>query len=166
MREIVMKKILRVFAVAVCLAVGTDAVAVAVTVKYDHAGLTQIEIESGRLHYVWHTQRKFGAGEPAPMRQDMSNYDRHEVVIWLTGEEFVSVTKWIQMRKVLDLPAKYPAKADKTYGSAFQTSLTAVLEDRKNSIGWDGDSIVTEDLRTAEKELLNLCDRIRKDREQ
>ena len=159
-----MKKILTAVALVICLFSAEHAIAVAVAVNYDHAGLTQIRIESGRLHFVWHTQRKFAPGEPAPMRQDMTNYDRHEVTIWLTGDEVASVAKWMETRKVFDLPATYPAKAEKTYGSAFETSLNVTLEDRKNSIRWNGDSTLTEGLRSAEKELMQICEGIRKDR--
>jgi hypothetical protein len=163
-----MRLILQAVTVAFCIGTlwAADAAAVSLAVNYDHAGLTQIRIESGRLHYVWHTQRKFSRGEPATMRQDMTNYDRHEVVIWLTGDEVASVVKWIEARKVFDLPGAYPAKAEKTYGSAFETSLSVTLEDRKHSISWNGDSAVTEELRATEKELVKICDEIRKDRDQ
>jgi hypothetical protein len=163
-----MNQILQVMPLAFCIATlwASDAAAVAVAVNYDHAGLTQVRIENGRLHYVRHTQRKFGSGELAPMRQNMTNYDRHEVVIWLTGAEVASVVKWMETRKVFDLPGTYPAKADKTYGSAFETSLSVTLEDRKHSINWNGDCAVTEELRAAEKELVQICEGIRKDRDQ
>lgn len=160
-----MKKILMTIAIVTCLFSAEHAIAVAAAVNYDHAGLTQIRIESGRLHYVWHTQRKFAPGEPAPMRQNMTNYDRHEVTIWLTGDELASVTKWMETHKVFDLPATYPAKAEKTYGSAFENSLSVTLEDRKHSISWNGDSTIPDDLRGAEKELIQICERIRKDRD-
>jgi len=152
-------------ALGACLAAASDALALAVAIDYDHAGLTQIRIEGGRLHYVWHTERKFGRGELAPSRQDMSHYDRHEVVIWLTGDEAASVVKWMETHKVFDLPAKYPAKAEKSYGAAFQTTLSMTLEDRKHSTGWNGDSVLTGELRAAEKELIQLCEGIRKDRD-
>jgi len=137
----------------------------ALAVNYDHAGLTQIRIERGQLHYIWHTQRHFGTNELAPSRQDMTNYDRHEVHIWLTGDEIVSISKWMEGNKVFDLPSTYPSKAEQTYGSAFQTTLSLTLEDRKHNIGWTGDSTITEALRGAEKALIELCEGIRKDRE-
>jgi hypothetical protein len=159
------KKILMAVAIIICLFSAEHAIAVAVAVNYDHAGLTKIKIESGRLHYVWHTQRKFARGEIAPVRQDMTNYDRHEVIIWLTGDEVALVAKWMETCKVFDLPATYPAKPEKTYGSAFETSLNVTLEDRKHGISWNGDSTLTAELRSAEKELIQICDGIRKDRD-
>lgn len=159
------KRILSVVAVISCLFSAANAFAVAITINYDHAGLSEIRVEAGRLHYVWHTQRKFGQGELAAAWQDMTNYDRHEVDIWLTGDELASLVKWMDTHKVLELPANYPSRANKTYGSAFQTTLSVTLEDRKHSMEWNGDSVLTEDIQVAERELLDLCGKLQKDRD-
>jgi hypothetical protein len=159
------KPILRPLVLGMVLLWTPGALAVAVAVDYDHAGLIQIQIKSGRMHYVWHTARKFAPGETAPIRQDMSHYDRHEVSIWLTGEEVDAVAKWMDTHAVLALPTDYPAKKERTRGAAYRSSLSVTLEDRERNIAWHGDSLPSEELRAAEKALIQICDGIRRDRE-
>lgn len=157
-----MKHTLWILTVLVLLVSSVSAHAVAISVNYNHAGLTLIKIENGQLHYIWHTLRK--RDKPLPVRQDMSSYDRHEVHIWLTDSEINAIVQWIKNRKVFDLPASYPVRAQKTYGSAFQTTLSVTFEDQKHSIGWNGDSVISEELRDTESELIQLCEKIRNDR--
>ena len=146
------------------LASCSSASAVAIGVDYDHAGLTQIRIKAGRLHYVWHTLRKHDG--PAPLRQDMSSYDRHEVHIWLTGQEADAIVQWMKKRKVFALPKKYPPrKQKKTYSSAFRSTLLVTLEDSKHSIAWTGEDQIPTSLEETVAELKRICDGIRKDRE-
>ena len=132
-------------------------------VSYDHAGLTQINVQTGHLRFVWHTLRKYD--KPTPALQDMSSYDRHEVDIWLTDSEIDAISQWMKNSKVFDLPAMFPSKANQTYGSAFQTKLTVTLQGRKRSVAWDGDNLLTEEFRKAEIDFLRLCEGIRKDRD-
>ena len=38
------------------------------SVSYTHAGLTEITVKDGKLHYIWHTDRKWDDGKAAPDR--------------------------------------------------------------------------------------------------
>lgn len=137
-----------------------------VAVHYDYAGLTQIKIERGQLHYVWHAERHYGKDRLAPARADMSAFDRYEAHIWLTDEEIASVRKWIDDHKVLGMPATYEDRGpQETYGSAFNSVLSVALGERKHSIGWTGDSRIPEKLEIAVSKLEAIGDQIRDKRQ-
>ncbi len=63
------------------------------SVSYTYAGLTEITVKDGKLHYVWHTERQWGDGKRLD-RSNLANYDRHQVDIWLTVEELERVQRW------------------------------------------------------------------------
>jgi hypothetical protein len=159
-----MKRVIVAGSLLVMFATGVAAGEVHVGVDYDAAGLTQIKIENGRLHYVWHTPRHYGEGKRVVAQQDMTAYDRHEAHIWLTEEETEAVAEWIEEHNVLDMQEEYPTRQPGSYGSAFEMTLEASREDRMHSIRWTADSKITEELRTAVAELEELCKTIRRSR--
>jgi hypothetical protein len=135
-------------------------------IDYTHAGLTDITVKDGKLHYVWHTQRLWDddkAGKPD--QQSLANYDRHQVNVWLTDKELGQFRNWVARHKVSEFDKDYPsASGGKSYGAAFQSGLTVVQGDNKHGIAWVGDSKTPEALGVAVKELLELAGEIEKSR--
>lgn len=163
--EMRMKPIALTIALTVLLAPTMATGGIRVAVDYDAAALTQIKIDSGRLHYVWHTLRHYGEGKLVMPPQDMTAYDRHEAHIWLTAEENQAVADWIENHDLLEMPKEYPTRQPATYGSAFKLTLEACLGDRAHSIRWTEDSRITAELRAAAvAELEDLCKTIRSSR--
>lgn len=132
----------------------------AFAISYWHAGLTRIEVKDGKLLHTWHTERKTDDALALP-RQSMSNFDRHEVEIWLTSQELGRFRQWADTNHFERLKSPFRARpGGQTYGSAFHTSLTVVLEGSRQGADWNGDAEVPSDLLAAERELLRLCSAI------
>lgn len=128
------------------------------SISYAHAGLTGVQIKDGQLAYTWHTERKWGNGEPAPMRQDLSSYDRHEATIWLRPEELNGFRQWGETNHISRFHAPFPARAGApSYASAFQTTLTVVSGGSRQDLAWNGDNKVPPELTAAVQELVRLC---------
>jgi hypothetical protein len=119
-----------------CLAIASTCAAGDLRIVYSSAGLTKVEVsEEKQLHLAWHTGRlPFDKGDNSPMRQSLEAYDSHSSVIYLTKSELSEFEKWIEKNGILNLKSKYPEPEKKTYGSAFQSSLTVELDDKKYSI--------------------------------
>jgi hypothetical protein len=139
------------------------------SIQYNHAGLRMIEVKDGQLHYVWHSLRQFGEGEPMVMRQDLSSYDRYEAHLWLTQQELKRFQDWIAEHKVFRFKPVYkPPTELRTYGVAFKTSISVTQGDKTHSIEWTGDSKIPDRLEKAVDQLVKLCEEVqtsRKERE-
>jgi hypothetical protein len=135
----------------------------AFSISYSHAGLDELTVEKGKLHYIWHTLRK--QDKPLPDAQSIDSYDRHQIDIRLTEKETARFKDWIDEHKLFDLKKSYPSASDgKSYGAAFETGLTISKSDRKQGISWVGDSKTPKELGEAVNELIRLADEIEKSR--
>ena len=151
------------FGVPVPYSIAEDNEKVAFSISYSHAGLSELTIQKGKLHYVWHTLRK--KDKPLPDTQSLENYDRHQVDIRLTDKEMAQFQDWIDEHKLFDLKESYPSASDgKSYGAAFETGLTISKGDRKHGITWVGDSKTPKELNEAVNELIRLAEEIEKSR--
>jgi ASC-1-like (ASCH) protein len=156
-----------VLSFAGCLMLVSLATAGNLRIQYHHAGLMKIEVSiENQLRFEWHTgRRSFQEGDCFPMKQSLESYDSHMALIWLTGMEMGSFENWIVRNGILDLDALYPEPEEKTYGSAFCSSLIVELNGRKYSLEWTGDTKVPETLHRAINQLIRLCREIRRNRE-
>lgn len=137
------------------------------SIQYNHAGLRKIEVKDGQLHYVWHSLRHFGEGEPMVMRQDLSSYDRYEAHIWLTQQELKRFQDWIAEHKVFQFKSVYkPPTELRTYGVAFKTFISVTQADKTHSIEWTGDSNIPDRLKKAVDQLIMLCEEVQKTRKE
>jgi hypothetical protein len=135
----------------------------AFSISYAHAGLDELTVQDGKLHYVWHTLRK--KDKPSPDAQSFDSYDRYQVDIRLTEKEIGQFQDWIGKHKVFDFKKEYPSVSDgKSYGSAFGSGLTIVKGERKHGIGWVGDSKIPKQLAEAVNELVRFADDTEKSR--
>jgi hypothetical protein len=135
----------------------------AFSISYSYAGLDELTVENGKLHYVWHTLRK--QDKPLPDTQSLDSYDRHRVDIRLTEKESARFQDWIHEYNLFDLKKSYPSASDgKSYGAAFESGLTISKGDRKHGISWVGDSKTPKELNEAVNELIRLADEIEKSR--
>jgi len=136
-------------------------------IVYNHAGLTDVKVtERKQLHFGWHTRRlSFEKGDSSPMRQSLEAYDSHSAVIWLTKAELSRFRQWVEQNGILDLKSKYPEPEQKTYGSAFHSSLTVELDGRKHALSWTGDTQVPDALNEAVQKLVQMCHEVRQRRE-
>jgi hypothetical protein len=127
-------------------------------VQYEYAGLTTIIVDDGpRLHYTWHTGRRpFDENDSSPMRQDLSAYDRHTSVVWLTADELQQFRQWAADYRALELKDKYPEPEVGTYGSAFKSTLTVILDDWSRTLTWNDDTAIPDSLRDAVDHLRRL----------
>ncbi len=122
-------------------------------VVYDYAALTHIEIKDGKLKYIWHTLRK----DTTLDSQRISSYDSYSTKITLTEEEKALIKNWIENHTIFDLPKEYEKKETPTYANLFSSALSVTLKDKTNNISWTGDSLGTEKLTIAIKELEDIC---------
>jgi hypothetical protein len=130
------------------------------SLSYAHAGLTEITVKDGKLHYVWHTLRQRD-GEPALRRGNLDEYDRHQSDIWLTDKEVGKFRDWVARHKVFGFDKDYPSSSGgRSRGAAFQSGLTVVQGDKKQTVSWVGDSKTPKELDTAINELSSLADEI------
>jgi hypothetical protein len=135
----------------------------AFSISYTDAGLVELNVKNGQLHYVWHSLRK--KDKPLPDKQSLDSYDRHQVDIRLTDKENERFQEWIETHKLFDLEKEYPsASGGKSYGSAFASALTLVKGKQKHGIAWVGDSKTPKELNDAVNELIRLADEIEKSR--
>ncbi|OGP89904.1 MAG: hypothetical protein A2031_06710 [Deltaproteobacteria bacterium RBG_19FT_COMBO_43_11] len=135
------------------------------SIHYNHAGLRTIEVKEGQLHYVWHSSRIFGEGEPQVMRQDMKTYDRYEAHIWLTQQDLVVFQNWIAEYNVFKINTAYPsASGNKSFAAAFTTSLSVAQEGKAHSVSWAGDSVIPVGLKKAVEKLTRICEETLKTR--
>jgi hypothetical protein len=134
----------------------------AVRILYEHAGLDRIEVNDGRFQYLWHTERKWDDGESAPMRSDLSSYDRHEVAVWLTPTEQARFRQWAQKSQWARFRSPFPPREGApSYGAAFQSTLRV----GSHSLAWTGDNRLPPELTAAVKELEALAREIVRRRE-
>jgi hypothetical protein len=136
------------------------------SLSYAHAGLTEITVKDGKLHYVWHTERQWDDGKPGkPDSSSFASYDRHQVDVWLTDKELERFRTWVARHKPFEFDKDYPSASDgKSRGAAFQSGLTIVQGDRKHAVGWAGDSKTPKALGVAVGELIELADQIQRSR--
>ncbi len=126
-------------------------------IDYDHAGLTQITVENGKLKYVWHTSKK----DLIALRQDLSSYDRHEFSKELTPTDLSRFEKWIDETGLFSLHDSFAIKDNETYGSAFETSLKVISGNKRYEANWTGDSKLTKEVIKAQSQLILICDNLR-----
>jgi hypothetical protein len=149
-------------AIVSCLAIAVTAAAADLQIEYGSAGLTSVKVdERSRLHFAWHTGR---LDTPLSL-QSLDGYDSHSAVIWLTKAEMEKFRQWIEQNRILDLKPEYPEPEQKTYGSAFQSSLSVELDRKKKSLAWSGDTKVPDTLHAAINALVKMCHEIRQTRE-
>jgi hypothetical protein len=161
---------MRLIALAACVLAGPLPVAhgrdkpTPLSLSYTHAGLTEITLKEGKLHYVWHTPRQrddnnvLAQGCP-------ENDDRHQIDVWLTDKELERFRDWISRHKVFDFEKDYPsASGGRERGAAFRSGLTVLRGEKKHSVSWVGDSKVPEGLGEAIGELRGLADAVEKSR--
>ena len=136
------------------------------SLSYAHAGLTEITVKDGKLHYIWRTERLWDDEEAG--KSDLSglaDYDRHQVDVWLTDKELEQFRAWVARHKPFEFDKDYPSPPGGTSrGGAFQSGLTVVQGDKKHGIGWAGDSRVPKALGVAVAELIELADKIQRSR--
>lgn len=135
-----------------------------VFIDYTYAGLTEIAVKDGKLHYVWHTPRQRDDVK-APEQASLANHDRHQVDIWLTEREMGRFRDWIASHKLFEFDKEYRSASDgKARGAAFGSGLTIALGDKKHGISWVGDSKTPKELGAAVNDLAALADAIQKSR--
>jgi hypothetical protein len=135
-----------------------------VSLSYAHAGLTEITVESGKLHYVWHTLRQRD-GEATLRRGNLDEYDRHQIDVWLTDNEVGKFREWVARNKVSGFEKDYPSSSGGgSRGAAFQSGLTVIQGDKKQTVSWVGGSKTPRELDTAIDELTSLADEIENSR--
>jgi hypothetical protein len=129
------------------------------SLSYDGAGLTQITLKDGKLHFVWHTLRPWTDGQKARLRQSVGTYVRHKIVARLTEEEKDQFRAWISRHKTFDFPRTFPEriKGSKTKGSGSVCSLTLSQGKKSHRIEWNGDLLTPKSLITAVDDLVRLA---------
>jgi hypothetical protein len=134
------------------------------SIEYAYAGLTEITVKDGKLHYIWHTPRQWD--DPKTLdRSGLENYDRHQIDVWLTDKEARLFRDWIARHKVFEFDKAYPSPpGGNSRGAAFQSGLTVVQSEKKYGVSWAGDSKIPKALAAAENDLTALCDEIQKSR--
>jgi hypothetical protein len=140
-----------------------------VAIEYEYAGLSRLVLHpagpgvDGKLSLTWHTLRKSEGA--IQVRQDMSSYDRHELDAWLTPPELSTFRQWAETNRFSRFETSFPRKSGSaSYASAFETSLTVVINGTRRTLKWNGDSIVPEELKSAVSELIRLGDEVKKER--
>ena len=114
---------------------------------------------------MWHSGRlPFEKGDNSPILQSLEGYDRHSSDIWLTKSELEEFRNWIEKNGMLQLKSEYPEPENKTYGSAFHSSLTIECDGEQHSIEWTDDTEIPDSLRDAVNKLVGLSHRIWKSR--
>jgi len=145
---------------------GADEKPASLSLSYAHAGLTEITVKGGKLHYIWHTERQWDDEKAG--KSDLSGlagYDRHQVDVWLTDKELEQFRAWVARHKPFEFDKDYPSPPGSTSrGGAFQSGLTVVQGDKKHGIGWAGDSKIPKALGVAVAELIELADKTRRSR--
>lgn len=151
-----------IFSLVGCLVIATSTAACDLQIEYSYAGLIHVQVTKQRqLHYSWHTGRlPFENGDNSPILQSLEGYDSHSSVIWLTKSELAEFKSWIEKHGILNLKSKYPEPENKTYGSAFHSSLTIEFEGKKHSITWTDDTEIPDSLKDAVNKLVGLSHRI------
>ena len=136
------------------------------SLSYAHAGLTAITVEAGKLRYVWHTLRQRD-GDVAARRGNLDEYDRHQIDVWLKDKEVGKFRDWVARHKVFGFDKDYPSSSGgRSRGAAFQSGLTVMEGDKKQTVSWVGDSKTPKELDTAINELTSLADEIERSRRQ
>jgi hypothetical protein len=134
------------------------------SVTCTHAGLAEITLKDGKLHYVWHTTRHWDDGKLLALGC-LENYDRHQIDVWLIDKETERFRDWVARYRVFDFEKHYPsASGGSARGAAYQSALTVVRGEKKHSVSWLGDSKVPKALGAAISELNALADAVQKSR--
>jgi len=108
--------------------------------------------------FTWHTERKWDEGQLAAARQGMSNYDRHQIEVWLTPQELQRLQQWAENRSLSRFHSPFPARSGApSYGAASQSSLRVAVGTDTHALSWSGDSQVPAELSTAVQELAGIC---------
>jgi len=119
-----------------CRLAGLGAQEAPLTIAYNRAGLTIIDVKDGRLSYTWHTLKR----NLRVPRQDMSSYDRHGFEAQLTSAQQQLLRDWVARRQVLTFAKRYPPADPDSYGAAFHYSLSVAHRGKARSVAWDGTS--------------------------
>lgn len=83
----------------------------------------------------------------------------YKIQIW------AMVCRQLERNGILDLEPKYPEPEKKTYGFAFNSSLTVEFDRRKRSIAWTGDTKIPASLQEAVNQLVQMSQKVREIRE-
>lgn len=134
------------------------------SLSYAHAGLIEITVKDDKLRYVWHTLRRRD-DERAPRRGTLDEYDRHQIDVWLTSKEAKRFRDWVVRHKLFGFDKDYPSSSGgRSRGAAFQSGLTIIQGNKKQTVSWVGDSKTPKELDTAINELTALASEIEKSR--
>jgi hypothetical protein len=126
--------------------------------------LTEITVKDGKLRYVWHTLRQRD-GAATPVLGSLEEYDRHQIDVWLTDKELGRFRSWVARHKVFGFDKDYPSSSGgRSRGAAYQSGLTVILGDKKQTVSWVGDSKAPRELGTAINALTSLADEVEKSR--
>ena len=135
-----------------------------ISLSYAYAGLTEITVTDGKLHYVWHTPRRHD-DEARPLQSSPTEYDRHQIDVRLTDKELGKFRDWVTRHKVFEFAKDYPsASGGRSRGAAYRSCLSVVQGDKKQAVTWVGDSKTPKVLDTAISELTSLADAIENSR--
>jgi hypothetical protein len=135
-----------------------------ISLSYASASLTEITVTDGKLRYVWHTPRKRD-DETGPAESCPTEYDRHQIDVRLTDKELGKFREWVARHKVFEFAKDYPSSSGgRSRGAAYQSGLTVVQGDKKQTVTWVGDSKTPKELDTAIGELISFADALENSR--
>ena len=108
----------------------------ALVIRYSHAGLTNINICGGRMHYDWCEQNG--------IRQDLSSYDQYKVDLALTDDELARLARWLTEHKILKMENKFPPGDTRSYAAAFKGNLVVECGDKREFAWTDASELPAE----------------------
>jgi hypothetical protein len=117
-----------------------EAGAGALSIEYDHAGLTGVNVKGTELRYVWHTLKP----GPGPHPQSLDAYDRHEVRKRLAPAEQSWLARWVTKHRVFRFRSRYPSSDPRSYGAAFVSRLQVKQGGKTQTVRWDDTSRAPE----------------------
>jgi hypothetical protein len=137
--------------------------------SYDCSRLTQVVVQQGCLTYRWHTARKWGDDQSAPLPQDRQPVsDSHEVVVWLTPKELEKFREWGHANQISRFPKSFPTRfpGPPSYSPVpvKQESLAITEGDTNKILSWNSYSQIPSELTAAVNELVRICKEIEKQR--
>jgi hypothetical protein len=133
------------------------------SLSYTYAGLTEITVADGKLHYVWHTLRWHDETGPGPLSlQSLEGYDRHQIDVWLTDNELAKFSAWVARHKVFEFARHFPPTAGESSHRAYRSSLNVVQGDEKQSLAWEQKT--PKEVDTAISELISIAEGIESSR--
>lgn len=127
----------------------------ALSIEYDHAGLTGLSVKGAELRYVWHTLKP----GPGPHPQSLAAYDRHEARKRLSPAEQGWLTRWVTKHRIFRFRPRYPPSDPRSYGAAFVSRLQVKQGGKTQMVRWDDTSRAREP-KAAAQELTTWAARV------